>query len=186
MAKTELTNELELAIHRATSKLGVFSCFEVTIGFGGRERVDYMTVDTKGTWRCYEVKVSLKDFRSKAKTTFCGHYNYYVMTQELFDKVKDEIPKHIGVYVRGSCVKQARRQELVIEEDMLKMSMIRSLSRETDKSIQSGDVIRLAKMKRRAERLERELSQSNRDLRDLEHALFKRFGRGWRDEIENV
>jgi hypothetical protein len=29
--------------------MGVFGCFEVTIGFHGRERVDYMTLDTKGT-----------------------------------------------------------------------------------------------------------------------------------------
>lgn len=186
MAKTSLTQELEIAIHSATSKMGVFSCFEVTIGFGGRERVDYMTVDTKGTWRCYEVKVSVKDFRSKASNTFCGHFNYYVMTQELYEKVKDEIPKHIGVYVRGVCARKAKRQELGVDEDVLKMSMIRSLSRETDKTIRSIDVDHMSRLKRRINLLERKLSDSRAELRTLQDGLFRRFGRKWRDEIDNV
>ena len=67
MAKTEETLKLERAIFFATQKTGVFSCFEVTIGFFGNERVDYMTFDTKGIWRCYEIKTSMSDFNSKAK-----------------------------------------------------------------------------------------------------------------------
>ncbi len=85
IAKTELTLTLEREIWRATNKQGVFGCFEVTIGWFGNERVDYLTYDTKGTWRCYEIKISKTDFRSKAKNTFIGHYNYYVMPQELYE-----------------------------------------------------------------------------------------------------
>ena len=51
--KTAETVALEKAIRRATRKTGVFGCYEVTIGFCGRERVDYMTYDTKGVFRCY-------------------------------------------------------------------------------------------------------------------------------------
>ncbi|MFV1457491.1 hypothetical protein [Bacillus mycoides] len=135
MAKTELTSEMERQIYEATKKKGVFACFEVTIGWYGKERVDYITYDTKGIWRCYEVKVSLSDFRSKANKTFCGHFNYYVMPEELYEKVRDEIPKHIGVYLGGNLVKKARKQELTVDEEVLKSSLIRSLYREVDKSI---------------------------------------------------
>ncbi|MDF9763840.1 hypothetical protein OKW24_005736, partial [Peribacillus simplex] len=128
MAKTELTIQLERQIYSATKKQGIFGCFEVTIGWSGNERVDYMTYDTKGIWRCYEIKVSVSDFRSKAKNTFCGHFNYYVMTKELYEKVKDEIPSHIGVYLGNYSVKKAKRQELIVDEQELKDSLIRSLS----------------------------------------------------------
>ena len=53
--KTAETVALEKAIRRATYKMGTFGCYEVTIGYGGKERVDYMTYDTKGIFRCYEV-----------------------------------------------------------------------------------------------------------------------------------
>lgn len=91
MAKTDLTIKLEKDIYAATNKLGVFGCFEVTIGFYGKERVDYMTYDTKGIWRCYEIKVSKSDFHSKAKKTFIGHFNYYVMPRALYEEVRETI-----------------------------------------------------------------------------------------------
>jgi len=46
--KTELTIQLERDIWSATVKQGVFGCFEVTIGWFGKERVDYITYDTNG------------------------------------------------------------------------------------------------------------------------------------------
>ena len=68
--KTAETVALEKAIRWATRKTGVFGCYEVTIGFCGRERVDYMTYDTKGVFRCYEIKVSKADFHSAAAKSF--------------------------------------------------------------------------------------------------------------------
>lgn len=59
MAKTEETLLIENSIYRETNCQGVFGCFEVTIGWFGKERVDYMTYDTKGIWRCYEIKVPI-------------------------------------------------------------------------------------------------------------------------------
>lgn len=135
--KNETTQKLESAIRRATSKVGVFQCYEVKIGFDYENlygRVDFLTIDTKNIVRCYEVKSSVSDFHSKAKWTFVGHYNYFVMDQDTFDKVKDEIPKHVGVYVYGTCVKKPKKQK--VSEEMLtliRMSMIRSLSRDVDK-----------------------------------------------------
>lgn len=135
--KNELTQKLELAIRRATSKVGVFQCYEVKIGFDYENkygRVDFLTIDTKNIVRCYEIKSSVSDFRSKAKWTFVGDYNYFVMDQDTFDKVKDEIPRHVGVYIFGQCVKRPKKQIVTDNTlSLIKMSMIRSLSRDVDK-----------------------------------------------------
>ena len=133
MAKSEETIKLERTIWRATAKQGLFGCFEVTIGWFGRERVDFLTYDTKGVWRCYEIKISKADFNSKSRHTFIGHFNYYVMPLELYEQVKDKIPNHIGVYVEGRSVKKAKRQELGADEQVLKDSLIRSLCRDVEK-----------------------------------------------------
>lgn len=152
MAKTEATLKLENDIKTATLRMGVFGCLEVTIGFCGKERVDYMTYDTSGIFRCYEIKVSKSDFHSKHANSFCGHYNYYVLTKELYDQVKDEIPDWVGCYVGQSCVKNPKKQDLDSKvytfrrsvngksvelsmpwTDMLKDSLIRSLYRDSQK-----------------------------------------------------
>lgn len=146
--KTEQTTELERTIFNATNKQGVFGCFEVTIGWFGQERVDYMTYDTRGMWRCYEIKVSKSDFHSKAHNSFVGHYNYYVLTRELYEQTKDEIPKNIGVYIGGSCVKKAKRQELKVSVEILKDSLIRSLYREAEKVFKSGNPTVIDSLKR--------------------------------------
>ncbi|WP_051236816.1 hypothetical protein [Paenibacillus pinihumi] len=156
MAKTELTLQLERQIFGETSKLGVFGCFEVTIGWYGKERVDYMTYDTKGTWRCYEIKVSKADFRSKAHNTFIGHYNYYVMPRELYEEVQQEIPSHIGVYCGATLVKRPKRQQLGEDEQVLKDSMIRSLSRDVSKLLKSADPDYVNRANRTLERERRE------------------------------
>lgn len=140
MAKTnknELTQKLEEAIRRATYKVGTFRCMEVKIGFdydNAYGRVDYLTIDTKNIIRCYEVKSSVSDFRSKAKWTFVGHYNYFVLDSDTWEKVKGEVPNHVGVYVFGTCVKKPKKQQVSDEMiNLVQMSMIRSLSRDSDK-----------------------------------------------------
>lgn len=184
MAKTDETTKLERKIWYATSKMGTFGCFEVTIGYWGKERVDYITYDTKGTWRCYEIKVSKSDFYSKAKKTFIGHYNYYVLTDELYEQVKHDIPSHVGAYVGTTSVKRAKRQELKVDEQILKDSMIRSLSREFEKQFKSGDPTVVEGM----ERLLRQVKRERDDYRDKFQRLwsigYKKYGRGWDRECE--
>lgn len=186
MAKTEVTEQLEKAIRSATSKMGTFSCYEVTIGLGGRERVDYMTYDTKGVWRCYEIKCSLSDFRSKAKKSFYGHYNYYVLTKELYEKVKDEIPKHIGIYVAGAVKRNAKKQELTIPEETFFLSLIRSLSREADKYYFSTTPNVIEMYERRIRHAEQEKKRAIERERELIRMLQNKFGWSWRAELENV
>ncbi|MGM7720628.1 hypothetical protein [Metabacillus sp. Hm71] len=156
----------------------------MTIGWFGYERVDYITYDTKGIWRCYEIKVSKSDFYSKAKKTFVGHYNYFVIPKELYEEVKDDIPNHIGVYLGNYCAKRAKKQELTVDEQVLKDSMIRSLSREFQKQYASGDPTAVEILTRRANRHETEAKRYRRDYHELTNKLFRKYGRNWEDIIE--
>ena len=172
MGKTDKTAELERHIYCNTKKQGVFGCREVTIGWFGKERVDYLTYDTNGVWRCYEIKVSLSDFRSKNNNTFIGHFNYYVVPQELYNKVKEEIPSHVGVYTESDyCVKRAKKQELGVEENILKDSMIRSLSREVDAKYRSGDTYIVNNLEKRIRRVEKEKEQMHSKYYQLKQQL---------------
>lgn len=83
---------------------------EVTFDYYSSEkvRVDYMrfkpvnnTVSgiEKGDFFCYEIKSSVEDFRSKNGHNFIGDYNYYVMPEDVFEIVKDQIPYWVGVFV---------------------------------------------------------------------------------------
>lgn len=179
MAKSDLTLELETEIWKATNKQGVFSCFEVTIGWYGQERVDYLTYDTKGIFRCYEIKVSKSDFHSKAHITFIGHYNYYVMPLELYEQVKDEIPDHIGVYCGAGCRKKAKKQELGVADQVLKDSMIRSLYREYEKQYKSGIPTAIEALSRRLRRSEADKEKYRRQYWDLMRMGQEKYGNRW-------
>lgn len=156
MAKTELTLQLEKAIFNETEGKNMFGCFEVTIGFDGNERVDFLAMDAHGTWRFYEIKVTKSDFYSKAHNTFFGHYNYYVMPEELYLQVKDDIPDHIGVFNGSRYIKRAKKQEFTIDEQILKDSMIRSLSRENQKFFKTCDIGYVSSLKSKISKLEKE------------------------------
>jgi hypothetical protein len=159
MPKTQETLDLEKALWKATQNQGTFGCFEVTIGWFGKERVDYLTYDTKGIFRCYEIKVTKADFHSKASKTFVGHLNYYVMPEELYNEVKDEIPSHIGVHNGTSVIKKPKRQELKVSIDVLKDSLIRSLCREVENYIKSNTPSTINYYKSEIARLQRERTQ---------------------------
>lgn len=141
-----------------------------------------MTYDTKGIWRCYEIKVSVSDFRSKAANTFCGHFNYYVMTKELYEKVADEIPKHIGVYLGGYCEKRAKKQELGEDEQVLKNSLIRSLAREVQKGIKSNNPHVVDGLNRRIRQAEKERDNYRARYNELYRIGRDKYGRGWEYE----
>ena len=186
IAKTETTLELERAISVTTNKTGIFSCYEVTIGMGGNERVDFMSLDTKGIFRCYEIKASLADFRSKATKSFVGHYNYFVLTKELYEIVESEIPKHVGVYVYGSCVRRARKQSLTAySDDVLMMSLLRSLYREAVKYRQSSNPRIIENFNREIANLKDERNHYREELIDLNNRIISQHGFHW-DKEESV
>lgn len=148
MGKTELTKEIERAISSETSKW--FGCHEVTIGWYGTQRVDFMTMDTKDIFRCYEIKISKSDFKSKHGHNFVGHFNYYVIPKELYEDIKDEVDKDIGIYIwNGKHIRLAKRpkkRNLKLDIDILKNSMIRSLYRDACKVATSEDVEVMARL----------------------------------------
>ena len=154
MAKTVLTRDIEEALYFYGLEQGEIIVEEVPMP-GDRGIVDTLACRTKpdGTneWRCYELKISKADFKSSAKISFVGHYNYYVMPKFLYDVVKDEIPNHVGVMVylpfdnyaaegetltKGSLsiIKKASRQELRVDEGQLMNSFLHSLFREVRKA----------------------------------------------------
>ena len=95
MAKTRLTKLCESALWRENARMWVFGCFEVSIGWESREIVDFITYKTNNEFRCYEIKVSKSDFHSKAKLSFVGDYNYYVMPTKLYEELKIEAKKQV-------------------------------------------------------------------------------------------
>lgn len=175
--KTLLTKQLEHDIRMATRKIGVFGCAEVTIGFNGTERVDYMTYDTKGIFRCYEIKNSKSDFYSPAKVSFVGHYNYYVMPKSLYDEVKEDIPPGIGVYIGQTCEKRAKKQVLLVDEQILKDSLIRSLYRDSEKLLKTQDEEYLNRIKRENTRLKKDIQYEKQRYRHLYYEFYSRYGR---------
>lgn len=117
---------------------------EVTIDFqrngNGRELVDFISYDPKNDiFRCYEIKVSMSDFNSKAKKSWYGNYNYLAITDELYKQMsleswKKKLPNDVGIivvncsgYYKDVVVKSKRRDIDESTKNMLKNSMIRSL-----------------------------------------------------------
>lgn len=143
--KTDLTKEIELAIYKEAKAdgLGVYGCFEVSFGTGyGDQYCDFSTMSSDNIFRCYEIKISESDFRSKNKLSFLGDYNYFVLPKELYEKVKADIPFGIGVYLfangKCSCVQKSRKQNITIGERInLMHGFIRSLSRLSTKEVRA-------------------------------------------------
>lgn len=174
--KTKETIALENALMRDTIKYRKFGVPEVTIGWYGNRRVDFMSTTTKGLIRCYEIKVTESDFHSKNGHNFDGNFNYYVMPEELWEQVKDEIPEHVGVLVGTDLksVKKCKFKELPdSEREKMILYLCRSLSREVKKSYRSKSKAVLARLERENDNLKRMNHSYARDIRDLNNELRK-------------
>ena len=97
--KTITTKKLEMLLEQHFNKRNDFYVFECTIGWYGSEIVDCIMYNCQRQIYCYEIKQSIQDFHSKNKLTFIGNKNYFVMPYSLYEKVKNEIPYEIGVFV---------------------------------------------------------------------------------------
>ena len=99
MAKTKTTKKLESMLEKKFDKRSDFYVFEYTYGWAGDEIVDCVMYNMERQVHCYELKQTVADFHSKAKLSFFGNKNYFVMPYGLYEKIKDEIPAEIGCYV---------------------------------------------------------------------------------------
>ena len=154
-SRPEITAALSLAVEKYINPHNdtrIYWAKEVTFDYSTSHavRVDFMRFKPvnnsvsgieKGDFYCYEVKSSVEDFHSKNGHNFLGDYNYYVMPEEVFEKVKNEIPYYIGVFVpdgmnyRGKwhdlkSVKKARRKDRERSALEMLLMMFRSAARE--------------------------------------------------------
>lgn len=150
---------LSLSIQRYIAPHGdprIYWAREVTFDYATSKaiRVDFMkfkpvnnTVSgiEKGDFYCYEVKSSVEDFHSKNGHNFLGDYNYYVMPEDVFERVKNEIPYYVGVFVPDKLnycgewydlksVKKAKRKDRDRPVSEMLLMMFRSVARERGKS----------------------------------------------------
>lgn len=153
--RKEITEMLSLAIEKHINPHNdprIYWAKEVTFDYDTNHsvRVDFMrfkpfnnTVSgiEKGDFYCYEVKSSVEDFRSKNGHNFLGDYNYYVMPEDVFEKVMNEIPYYIGVFVPDrkhyqgewyelKSVKKAKRKDRQRPVSEMLLMMFRSCARE--------------------------------------------------------
>ncbi len=158
-SRPEITAMLSLSIQRHIDPHGdprIYWASEVTFDYATSKavRVDFMkfkpvnnTVSgiEKGDFYCYEVKSSVEDFHSKNGHNFLGDYNYYVMPEDVFERVENEIPYYVGVFIpdklnyRGEwcdlkSVKKAKRKDRDRPVSEMLLMMFRSAAREGGKT----------------------------------------------------
>lgn len=151
LMKTQRTKELEKLLEKRFNDRNDFFVFECTYGWYGKEIVDCIMYNCQREVHCFEIKQSISDFHSKNKLSFFGNKNYFVMPYELYKKVNNEIynnypnvgvlvpiktPKMgekdyiYDVYDQLLCIKQARKQELKADKEVILSSMLRSMQRD--------------------------------------------------------
>lgn len=89
------------------------------------------------------------------------------------------MPNHIGVYVGGNLVKRAKKQELSVDEQILKDSMIRSLYRETEKILKSEEPSIVESMQRSINYQKRMYKEYYHKYWDLLNEVHDKYGTDW-------
>jgi hypothetical protein len=150
--KSELTNKIESALLSYCADHGHIAVHEVSLHRHGI--VDVLSLEVEKprrkvpivTWRCYEIKSSVADFNSRAKKSFIGDLNYYVMPVGVYDKVYDKIPAEIGCLAFNGVdiwsVKKATRTKAKLAEMTFVRQLTGSLAREVRKAREVFDTIK--------------------------------------------
>lgn len=195
--KTKLTKQLESTLYQYCLKQGAYVVEEVAMPAdkGIVDTLSYQQLpDGQIEWRCYELKVTKADFHSKAKLSFIGHYNYFVLPQQLYLEVQSEIPDHIGVLIYRAfdqralelapqplrtpgfltVAKKAQRQDLQVEQTPLISHFITSLFREVDKAKRVKKGLQLYSDDQLFKEL-RKRARTGYDVYDPEQNLYDRF-----------
>lgn len=156
--KTKLTLAMETTLYYYCREAGATAVEEVTMPAdqGIVDTLSYQAVAGQAEWRCYELKATKSDFHSKAKLSFIGHYNYFVLPLQLYQAVATEIPAGIGVLIYRpfnakllatanqapvapgylTVARSPRRQELQVPAAQLLTRFIASQGREVFKAKQ--------------------------------------------------
>lgn len=202
--KTKLTKDLESTLYQYCLEQGSYVVEEVSMPDkkGIVDTLSYQQLsDGKIEWRCYELKVTKADFHSKAKLSFIGNYNYFVLPQKLFEEVQAEIPTHIGVLIYRAfdkkaieaspqtlrapgfltVAKKAQYQELQVDETKLTSHFVASLFREVDKAKKVEKGLQLYSDDRLFKELKKR-AKAGYDVYTPEHNLYDRFIDDLKDE----
>lgn len=181
LAKRTETIEIEKALSQMCKDKGIYGCEEATIGFAnnglGNEIVDFMTMDSKGTTRCYEIKVTLPDLKSKAKMSWYGNFNYLVVSEELHGKVSEwaeYLPEGVGLVVASEmrhssvlnlkCVTKPKKQVLTDSTNiMLKESMVRSLYYKMVKYMDSQSIEKMKELQKNGRYWEKQFRSEQKE-----------------------
>ena|SRR5699024_6979456 len=202
--KTKLTKNLESTLYQYCLEQGSYVVEEVSMPDkkGIVDTLSYQQLtDGKIEWRCYELKVTKADFHSKAKLSFIGNYNYFVLPQKLFEEVQSEIPTHIGVLIYRAfdkkaienspqtlrapgfltVAKKAQYQELQVDEAKLTSHFVASLFREVDKAKKVEKGLQLYSDDKLFKELKKR-SKAGYDVYTPDHNLYDRFVEDLKDE----
>ena len=207
--KTKLTKNLESTLYQYCLEQGSYVVEEVSMPDkkGIVDTLSYQQLtDGKIEWRCYELKVTKADFHSKAKLSFIGNYNYFVLPQKLFEEIQSEIPTHIGVLIYRAfdkkaienspqtlrapgfltVAKKAQYQELQVDETKLTSHFVASLFREVDKAKKVEKGLQLYSDDKLFKELKKR-SKAGYDVYTPDHNLYDRFVDDLKDEaIESL
>lgn len=143
---TQMLSKLTEHLINPHNDTRIYWAKEVTFDYMlSAKRVDYMRFKPlnnsvsgieKGDFFCYEIKSSVEDFRSPNGHNFLGDFNYYVMPEDVYLTVKEEIPWAIGVYCPMPentylvCRKKAHRQNRTRPTSEMLLMMFRSAARD--------------------------------------------------------
>ena len=165
-----------------TKEKGIYGCEEITIGFAnqgfGGEIVDFMTMDSKGIFRCYEIKVTVPDLKSCAKKSWYGNYNYLVVSNELYNKIEDweqYLPEGVGLIKYNEFLEtiiKPKKQNISINISlMLAQSMNRSMYYKMLKYYDSQSLEKLKKINEKQRYWEKQYRSENRERIDMYHKI---------------
>ena len=194
--KTKLTLALERTLYDYCRETGTMAVEEVTMpnDAGIVDTLSYQELPSGDIeWRCYELKVTKSDFHSKAKLSFVGHYNYFVLPLKLYQAVATEIPAGIGVLIYRPFTKELlatatetptapgyltvmrspRRRELAVPASQLTTRFIAAQAREVHKAKQMATGLKTFS----TERLYQELKKRHQhyDVYDPEANFYDQF-----------
>lgn len=138
------TKDIENIAYNYLWAKGKYLVFEVAVPRAiqnkyHRDRLDLCEYDSDGTFKGYEIKRNLQDFHSRASWSWICNLNYFIMPNDLYVKVKNEIPDGIGVWIcyegckSMTCVKKPKRRKLLCSKEDMMVMMIQGLSREYKK-----------------------------------------------------